>query len=289
MVKKMVSKKIHSSENSNSSRYKSKEDDVPPQADSKPAAELLNIAAPTNNSNDDNIQVQRPAEPPKAPLTTQPSSSTPMFMDDIVNLDTTIQKPESQLPKILAIAICLIILLFWMTVVIISTHINIGPKIMEKNITYTTYVQINNSYENWTKVNHNIGESFMMQGFLREEVLQINPTTQTITYYLVDDYSNKIKLDVGYAQQSSEYKKLFVINNNTKGTYNVSGTVDVKSGFIIIVTDITAQQKSLYTVTKVQVQNMTVEGSGVKFDLSQGWNKVSTMLFGAPKLEEVQN
>lgn len=284
----MVSKKSSKSYNSRSKDNVNHTDfKNVPKADSKSGAELLNIAPPINNVTQ-GTPTQSQTEPPKAPQTAQLNSSTSMFMDDIIHLDTTTQKPESRLPRILAIAICMIILIFWVTVVIISTHINFGPKMMDKNITYTSYVQINNSYADWVnpKTSHTLGEEFTQLGFLREEVLQVDPMTKTTGYYIVDDYNNKIKLQLGSSQQDNDYKKLFVINNNTKGTYNVSGTVDVNKGFIIIVTNITVQPKSLNTIKKVQVESVAVESSGIKFDLNSGWTTVNEMLFGKQKVEE---
>ena len=83
-----------------------------------------------------------------------------------------------------------------------------------------------------------------------------------------------------------EYKKLFVINNNTRGTYNITGTVDINNGYIINVGSMNAQPKSLNIVTRIQVQNVTTESSGIKFDLYVGWQSFSRMLFGEKSDEE---
>jgi hypothetical protein len=283
MAKKKVSKKVHRnsiSRHSKTDNFSRKTKSISRES-SKPAAELLNIQPPINATPNAAPQVQQPEI--RVQPVPQIIGPTPI---DTANVKAAEPKKDSELPKILAIIVCGIILLFWISIVVASTHINFGPKIEEKNVSYISYVPINNSFDNWKNANHTPGEIFMQQGFLREEVVQVDPVTKTTTYYIVDDYGNKIKLKLDFSQQQMEYKKLFVINNNTRGTYNITGTVDINNGYIINVGSMNAQPKSLNIVTRIQVQNVTTESSGIKFDLYVGWQSFSRMLFGEKSDEE---
>jgi hypothetical protein len=295
--KKKVSKRvvISGKENAKKSRGKSinnKSPSIPINPEpinNKPAAVLLNIAAPTQN------QVSIPsANVTKIESITSTANPSPeQVIDTNNNVDNKLNsifaddkaqpKPEVQ-SHLLTMAVLIffsVIILFWLTVVVLSIDVHSGPHSELRNVSVIRKVPINLSFEDMN-ITQNGSQEISIQGMLRKETVQPSKNSSSTTNYIVDDTGRKIAVRIKLSQMN-DYDKLFTNNTKIKTAYNVTGTYRYSAdfnGYIIDpVSSIQPYARELSEVSEWSIQNFTIQDTkGIKFDISKGWGKVNSLI-----------
>ncbi len=180
---------------------------------------------------------------------------------------------ESKILKMVGIILCIIIMLFWLTLAILSTEYNSGPKIIQKNVSVTSFTFTTVSFskfDNTTDVKYN--QKVDQLGYLRQEVNDKGITKK----YLMDDRGRKIELMLRGISQGEQYDNLFVMDETSKQVYNVSGIYRYElNKFIIEVDEIILAEKKMVEVSEWRVENMTTDDvKGFTFNIARGVNKL---------------
>jgi hypothetical protein len=180
--------------------------------------------------------------------------------------------------KIFAIAMCCVVVLFWIGLAALSIEYNSGPKIIVKNVSVTTYgyVPISLSkFMNITDVKYS--ERVIQKGYLRQELTDKG----IIKKYIVDDKNNKIELMLRGISQSEQYDKLFSTGETTKAVYNVSGIFRFEiNRYIIDVDNITPEARIMNESSVWRMENITTDDvRGVTFNIARGVNKVVKFVY----------
>jgi len=217
-----------------------------------------------------------------------PSEPTPIFKDDTekININPAESEmiegheKESNFVKIIGITLFTLMGLFWLIVIVLSISVSPGPHEVERNVTTISYVGEKISFSNLMNITDiAYKENITALGYLRKESAP-EGALETIHNYIVDDNGNKIKVSFKYANITAAYDNLFVMNKTTKKTFNITGTYkfSMGSGFILDVSNITAQDKKLSEVRSFIIQNVT-EGpnAGIRFNIAWGMKKVTNI------------
>ena len=183
---------------------------------------------------------------------------------------------ESQILKMVGIILCVIIMLFWLVLAILSTEYNSGPKIVQKNVSVTSFTTTTASFDkfmNITDVKYIADVSQI--GYLRQEVTDKGITKK----YLIDDRGRKIELMLRGLSQGEQYDSLFVTDETSKQLYNVSGIYRYEMNrFVIEVDTIVTAEKKTTEKTEWRVENITTDDvKGFTFSIARGVNKLVTI------------
>lgn len=261
MVKKRMSKKA------SSSSHKTKKHIT----HTEPAVEQLDVTP----------VIQQQAAIQTSPIVEQQihAEPAPIFIDDTSKTPEKYvrQVDESNILKIFGIALCCIVMLFWIGLAILSTEINTGPKIITQNVSVTTYVPTPISlakFMNITDVKYS--EKILQTGYLLEE----KTDRDLIKKYITDDKGNKVELILRGISQGEQYNNLFVTGKTTQSIYNVTGTFRFEiNRFIIEVNTITPETKTLKEVSVWSMENTTTDDvRGVTINIARGVNKIVTFI-----------
>jgi len=274
MVKKKVSKKKASSRShisSHKSNHKTKKHII----HTKPAVEILDVAPVQQQTINPARNEALNFEQSTQRINVEPA---PIFKDDTLQTEEPVKPAKVySIFKILAIAVCCIVVIFWIALAILSIEINSGPKIITQNVSVTTYAFTNISLERFMNITDiKYSENVAQLGYLSEETT----SNGFIKKYLVDDNGNRIELLLDAYAQDREYEKLFIMGNMTKQLYNVTGTFRFKmNGFVIEVENITKGYKDLKATSVWRMENLTTDDrKGITFDVARGVNKIVTFV-----------
>jgi hypothetical protein len=219
-------------------------------------------------------------EPPVQKINIEPSASILKEMEikpeEKIEVKESPIHHESNILKIIGIGLCVLIFLFWLGLAILSTEINSGPKLVEKNVSVTTFNITTvsfNRFNNITDIKYT--ERVNQLGYLREELNDKGITKK----YLVDDRGRKIELMLRGISQGAQYDELFVMEDTSKQLYDVTGIYRFEiNRFFIEVDSITTAEKKMTQNIIWRMENITTDDvAGITFSIARGVNKIVTL------------
>jgi len=257
--------------------------------DNKPSAVLLNIAPPIqdqasiSSASVTKIETIVPTRNPSEESIIDTNNNTDDKLNSIFADDKVQPKPEAQ-SSLLKFAVLLffsVIVLFWLTVVVLSIDVHTGPHIVEQNVSEIRKIPINLSFESMIASQNTSGE-LSLQGMLRKEVVQTSKNSSSTINYIVDDSGKKIVVRIKLSQ-TSDYDKLFTNNTKVRTAYTVTGTYRYSADFNEFIIDpissIQPFTRELMEVSEWKAENITIpDTKGIKFDISKGWAKVNKII-----------
>jgi hypothetical protein len=261
-----------------------KEDDNKPVS-KKPAVEFLDMASPVP----DQISI-----PPAGVTNIDPAinSQVPITetedykRNSIYGNEPILKKPEAQssILKNVVLIFFSVIVIFWLSVVILSIEVHTGPHIAERNISIIRKVPINLSFDDMLG-SQDVGQEISLMGMLRTIRINTTPPGNKLeshkdVTYIIDDYGKRIEAQIKLSQRS-DYEKLFTTNEKVKTVYNVTGLYRNSSyGYIIFeVSSIQPYSRQLLEISEWGTENISIpDTKGLKFNIALGWSRISSLI-----------